>query len=307
MSTPRVSVIMPMYNALPYAKDAIGSILSQSFTDFELLIVDNGSSDGSAEYARSLPDPRIRVLSETQRGAGRALTKGIFASRGELLAVMDSDDVSHPDRLRTEVEFLDAHPEIVLVGARFAFLVGSAIVPVPPQPRAHEDIRQALLEGRPVICNPSTMFRAEVARSVGGHRLPGPGHDVDFFLHMADAGRVANLPDLLLYYRLHGASTSIVKMKEVNRYHGFSIACAEARANGEAEPDIKNFSEQWQRRSLLARMAELADGKALELYRTAIVLRAKKQYLTSVAASIGAAFLSPRRTNWHLKRKLGLC
>jgi glycosyltransferase involved in cell wall biosynthesis len=298
---------MPMYNALPFVREAIGSILDQSFQDFELLVIDNGSTDGSLEYARSLPDPRVQVLSEAQRGAGRALTAGIFAGRGEFLAVMDADDIAHPDRLRTEVEFLETHPDIILVGSRFAFMVGSVIVPVPPQPREHDDIKRALLEGRPVICNPSTMFRANEAKGVGGHHLPGPGHDVDFFLRMTEVGKVTNIPDLLLYYRLHGASTSIVKMGEVNRYHAFSIACALARANGSEEPDTVKFREQWEQRSAVARLAELADSKSLELYRTSVVKRANKQYVTSAAAGICAAFLSPRRTSWHLKRKLGLC
>lgn len=307
MSKPRVSVIMPMYNGLPYLKEAIGSILDQSFQDFELVVVDNGSTDGSPEYVKSLSDPRVRLLKESARGAGRALTAGIFASRGELLAVMDSDDVAHLDRLRIEVEYLDSHPEIILVGTRFAFLVGSAIVPVPPQPREHHAIQRALLDGRPVICNPSTMFRAAEAKAVGGHRLPGPGHDVDFFLRMIDAGKVANIPDLLHYYRLHGGSTSIVKVAEVNRYHGFSVECAKARAKGIEEPDVARFSQQWHQRSFLAKLMEHADAKALELYRTSVVMRAKKQYLSSMAATLAAAFLNPRRTNWHLKRKLGLC
>src|SRR5689334_14669061 len=111
MTAPRVSVIMPMYNALPFVKEAIGSILDQSFQDFELLIVDNGSTDGSLQYAMSLSDQRVQVLSESEHGAGRALTAGIFAGRGEFLAVMDADDIAHPDRLRTQVEFLHSHPE----------------------------------------------------------------------------------------------------------------------------------------------------------------------------------------------------
>jgi glycosyltransferase involved in cell wall biosynthesis len=298
---------MPMYNALPFVKEAIGSILCQSFEDFELLIIDNGSTDGSLEYVKSLPDQRVQVLSEQQRGAGRALTAGIFAGRGEFLAVMDADDIAHPDRLRTEVEFLEAHPDIVLVGTRFAFIVGSVIVPVPPQPKEHDDIKRALLEGRPVICNPSTMFRAKEAKAVGGHRLPGPGHDVDFFLRIAEIGNVTNIQNLLHYYRLHGASTSILKMAEVNRYHAFSIACAQARANGSEEPDTVKFREEWAQRSAIARFAERADSKSLELYRTSVVKRANKQFVTSAAAAICAAFLSPRRTSWHLKRKLGLC
>jgi hypothetical protein len=151
------------------------------------------------------------------------------------------------------------------------------------------------------------MFRAHEAKGVGGHRLPGPGHDVDFFLRMAEVGKVENLPTLLHYYRLHGASTSIVKMAEVNRYHAFSVACAKARSNGCEEPDDRRFREQWEQRPAIARLAERADCKALELYRTAVVKRANKQYVSSVAAAICAAFLSPRRTSWHLKRKLRLC
>lgn len=307
MSTPQVSVIMPMYNAMPYAEEAIGSILGQSFEDFELVIVDNGSMDGSLQYVKSIADQRVRLLAESERGSGRALTNGIFAARGEFLAVMDADDVAHKDRLKIEVDYLHSHPEIVLVGSRFAFMVGSSIVPAPPQPRKHHDIKRALLAGRPVICNSSTMFRANEAKNVGGHRLPGPGHDVDFFLRMTDAGKVSNIPDLLHFYRLHGASTSIMKMREVNFYHEFSIACANARADGRDEPNNAQFTKQWAQRSRVTRLAEVADCKSLELYRTAVEKRATKNYVMCVASAVCAAVLSPRRTSWHLKRKLRLC
>ena len=162
MTTPQVSVIMPMYNAMPFVEEAIGSILGQTFHDFELLVVDNGSTDGSAQYVSSIADRRVRVLAEGERGSGRALTNGIFAARGEFLAVMDADDIAHPDRLRIEVEFLQAHPDIVLVGSRFAFLVGTTIVPAPPQPKEHHDIKRALMAGRPVICNSSSIDRKSV-------------------------------------------------------------------------------------------------------------------------------------------------
>lgn len=306
-SIPNVSVIMPMYNALPFVKEAVASILRQTTPDFELLIIDNGSTDGSLDYARSLSDGRVRVLSEPKRGAGKATTTGIMASRGEFLAVMDCDDIAHPDRLRTEVEFLRKHPAVVLVGTRFAFLVESTIVPVPPQPREDRDIKRALLQGRPVICNPSTMFRATAARAVDGHHLAGPGHDVDFFLRLSEIGEVHNIPTLLHYYRLHGASTSIVRMAEVNRYHAFSIACARARSAGREEPDKATFWEQWEHRSIIAKLGELADCKALGLYRSSIENRAQRRYLKSLAAAAGAAFLSPLRTSWHVKRKLRLC
>ena len=96
---PQVSVIMPLLNARPFLADSIGSILAQSFRDFELIVVDNGSSDGSRGYAESLTDSRIRVLAESRRGAAHAINAGIAASRADLLAVMDADDVSQHDKL----------------------------------------------------------------------------------------------------------------------------------------------------------------------------------------------------------------
>ncbi len=304
---PKVSVIMPMYNAMPFLKQAIGSILYQTFQDFELLVVDNGSTDGSLDYVQSLSDPRIRTVSEPNRGSGNAITTGIWLAQGEFLAVMDSDDVADRSRLRIEVEFLDSHPDIVLVGSRFAFLIDSRVVDVPPQPREHHHIMQALLQGRPVICNSSTMFRAAEARAVGGHRLPGPGHDLDFFLRMGEVGKLYNIPDVLHFYTLHGASTSIVRMAEVNRWHAFSVACAKARLDGAKEPDKSTFFQQWEHRTMAVKLAEAADCKSLLLYRKALMKRAIGKEMVAAAIAFFAAMLNPRRTSWHLRRKLGLC
>jgi glycosyltransferase involved in cell wall biosynthesis len=307
MSTPRVSVIMPLYNTMPFIEEAIHSILSQTLEDFELIVVDNGSTDGSREYAMSLSDTRIRVTTASARGPGPATNAGIAVSRAELLAVMDSDDVAHPDRLRLQTEFMDAHPEVVLLGTRFAFRVGSQTVPAPPQPREHEQIRRALMDGQPVVCNPSTIARARAAKAIGGHRLPGNGHDFDFFLRMGEVGKLYNLPTLLHYYRLHDRSTSIVRMMDTKEEQAYGLACAVARENAVSEPDVDEFRCRWSERSKFAKVREYADCKALDLYRKAIVKRAQRQWLRSAATIARAAMLNPRRTGWHLKRQLGLC
>jgi glycosyltransferase involved in cell wall biosynthesis len=307
MRAPKVSVIMPLYNTIQFVGEAIDSILSQSFEDFELILVDNGSTDGSREYAMSLSDNRIRVITESVRGPGTATNAGFAAGRAELFATMDSDDIAHPERLRLEVEFMDAHPEVVLLGTRFAFRVGSETVPVPPQPRDHHQIRRALMQGQPVICNPTTMARARAVSAVGGHHGPGPGADFDFFLRMSEVGKLHNLPALLHYYRLHEGSTSIVGMKQTKREHAYGLACAAARAKSACEPDVHDFGRRWSRRSAFARARESADCKALVLYRRAIVSRARHQWLRSVATIGAAALLNPSRTAWHLKRRLGLC
>lgn len=307
MSAPKVSVIMPLYNTMQFVPEAIGSILSQTFEDFELIVVDNGSTDGSREYATSLSDKRIRVITESVRGPGTATNAGIAASKAELLAIMDADDIAHPDRLRLQTEFMAAHPEVVLLGTRFAFRVGSATVAVPPQPREHDQIRRALMDGQPVICNPSTMARTKAVKAVGCHHTPGPGADYDFFLRMSDVGKLFNLPTLLHYYRLHSGSTSIRRMMDTKREHAYGLACALARANEASEPCQEEFNQRWFERPAFARVGEYADCKALTLYRKAIVNWAQQQWLRSAAAITCAAMLSPHRTAWHLKRRLGLC
>jgi glycosyltransferase involved in cell wall biosynthesis len=298
---------MPLYNTRKYVAEAIDSILSQTFKDFELIVVDNGSTDGSREYAMSLGDPRVRVIREPVRGAGMATNAGIAASRAELLAIMDADDVAHPERLMLQTEFMEAHPEVVMLGTRFAFRVGSKTVTVPPQPREHDEIRRALMKGRPVICNPSTMFRAKAVRMVGGNRFPGPEADYDFFLRMSEVGRVYNLPTVLHDYRIHDESSSIVGMMKVNMIHAYSVACAEAREKLVGEPDQEEFERLWSERSACDRDRERADCRALTLYRKAHVMRAQGLRIRAAATMTYAAMLSPTRTWWHLKRRLGLC
>jgi len=298
---------MPVYNSMRFLAEAIDSILSQSLADFELIVVDNGSTDGSREYAEALTDGRVRVICETARGAGWATNAGIAASRSELLAIMDSDDIAHPERLQQQAAFMDANPEVVLVGTRFAFRVGSETVPAPPQPIEHSEIRKALMQGRPVICNPSLMARSQAAKAVGGIHFPGLGADLDFFLRMSEVGRVSNLPAQLHIYRLHDESASVVGFMQVNKIHAFSVACAQARERAANEPTAEEFDRLWARRSVFARLGERADCKALHLYREAIRMQVQRRRFRSTATMACAALLNPTRTVWHLRRKFGLC
>ncbi len=306
MSEPRISVIMPSYNTRQYIPEAIASILAQTMEDFELIVVDNGSTDGSHDYARSVLDPRVRVIMERSRGAGLATNAGIAASRASLLAIMDSDDVAHPNRLKIQLEFMDTHPDVVLLGAGFKFLVGSSIVSPPQQPRDHDQIRRALLEGRPVIHNPSTMFRKNAAIAIGGHHFPGPGADCDFFLRMSDVGKLHNLTEALQFYRLHDQMTTVIRMLEVNRILAYGVACAKARAEGRSEPNAAEFDQKWSQRSLLPKVRARADCRASALYRKAILLRAEGKWLRAAVVTAPAALLNPNRTVWHIKRQLRL-
>ena len=204
--TVAVSVLMPVYNARPYVAEAVESVLGQTLGDFELLIVDDGSTDGSTEVLRRLAgrDPRIRLVVRENRGVTRTSAELVEAARGEFLARMDSDDVALPRRLERQVAFLRAHPEVVAAGSWVEWIdaEGDPLREYHP-PEAHEEIDRALLSGASnAICQPSAIIRADAMRLAGGYRPEFVvSEDYDLWLRLAEVGRLANLPEVLLRYR----------------------------------------------------------------------------------------------------------
>jgi glycosyltransferase involved in cell wall biosynthesis len=304
--TPQVSVIMPVLNAMPFLKDSIDSILSQSFSQFEFIIVDTGSTDGSREYAESVLDPRIRVLTETHRGAAHAINAGIVASRAELLAVMDADDISTKDRLSIQLAYMREHPDVVLLGTRFSFLIGNKLVPVAPPLMDYRQIRRALLQGISVVSDGTSMFRADAAKKIGGHRLNGPAHDFDFFLRMSEVGIVHNLPVTLYHYRLHTTNSTALSTAYITEHKMFAVACAIAREAGVPEPDFADFRRQWRVRPLVTKLADQAREISARLYRDAIFQRASGKLVSPGLSVICSAILNPRLAIWRVKRQLSM-
>ena len=303
-SNPEISVIMPMFNARPFLEKSIGSILSQSFPHFELIIVDNGSTDGSKQYAESLPDPRIRVISEPVQGTSHAVNAGMAASRADILAFMDADDVSSPDRFSIQFAYLRDHPETVLLGTRFTFLLGEQLVPVPPQLMHHRQIRSALLQGIPVVATGSCMLRASAARRVGGQRLSGPAHDLDFFLRMSEVGTVHNLPDALYHYRLHDSSSTTLSTAIITEHKMFAAACAMARDAGIPEPAFSDFHRAWCSRPPLRKLGDRARELSARIYRKAIIQRGNGKLVSPALGVVCSALLNPRVAIVRIRRQL---
>lgn len=204
--SPRVSVVMPVYNAEAYLAEAVESVLGQTFRDLELVAVDDASTDGGPDileaYARK--DPRVRVLRNPRNlMISRSLNAGLARARGEYLARMDADDVSLPDRLAKQVAYLDAHPRVGIVGG--SMLITDAAGRVTGERHYHltdTAIRRHLFRYSP-FSHPLVMMRTALARQVGGY-LPEYDFAEDYELYFR-LGRVAefgNLPDVLLKYRV---------------------------------------------------------------------------------------------------------
>ena len=212
---PRVSVVMPIYNGRRFVADAVASVRASHFTDLELLIIDDGSTDGSADEATRAAgrDRRVHVLTLPRGGVAAARNVGLHRARGEFIANLDADDLMLPERLDRQVAYLDRHPECVAVGSRALIVDGDGNpLRVGGRVYTHEAIDEAHLDGRPgAILNPTATFRRQAALSIGGYagHLKSTGEDHDLWLRLAEVGRLANLPEVLVRYRVHGANVSV--------------------------------------------------------------------------------------------------
>lgn len=219
---PIVSVLMPVYNAERYVREAIESILAQTFGDFEFVLVDDGSTDGSTEILREYVrnDPRIVLLERERAGLTSALNRGLDSTTGEFVARMDADDISLPERLDLQVKFLRKTPEVVAVGGQAIAIDedGDCIRELIKLVR-HEEIDGRLLGRSPLargsLIHPSVTMRRSAVFQVGKYRPEfEPAEDRDLWLRLAEIGKLANIPDLVLKYRIHNRSVSHVRSAE---------------------------------------------------------------------------------------------
>jgi hypothetical protein len=207
---PQVSVVLPVWNAERYLAGAIESVLAQSFADFELLVVDDGSTDGSAALIRRYRDRRIRrILNEKNLGVTRSLNLGLELARGRYVARMDADDLCAPERLERQVAFLDAHPEVALVATRARWIdAAGAQIGIIDTPADGETLRRRLRRNNWIV-HGTVMMRAEAVRALGGYdESMERSQDYDLWLRISERHPVAALSEVLYTWRDHGAGVS---------------------------------------------------------------------------------------------------
>lgn len=230
---PRISVLMPVYNGEKYLQLAINSILSQTFRDFEFIIIDDGSTDRTPRIleAAAIRDIRVKVISRANRGISPSLNEGLALARGDLVARMDSDDISLPNRFALQVAYLDAHPDTGLVGGQIIFTdPDDRPLTSMQHPLDHEAVLETMMNGSESLSHPTVMFRRDIARSIGGYSLRFEhAEDIDFFLRMGERAKVANLPDLVLRYRQHQKSIGYTYAQEQAAAHSRAIREAAER------------------------------------------------------------------------------
>jgi hypothetical protein len=235
MSSPAVSVVMSVFNGEKFLSEAIDSVLGQSFREFEFVIIDDGSTDSTADILSKyeLVDSRIRVLRDGKRGRSAALNLGINVAGGKYVAILDADDVAAPRRLEEQADFMERNPKVGVLGGAFELMSDSGrSINIIRHPLEDAEIRSVILRYNP-ICHSSAMLRKDLALALGGYRCAfEPSEDYDLWLRMSERSRLANLHDVLVRYRIHSNQLSVRKLERQTLCVLVASAAAEQRRSG---------------------------------------------------------------------------
>ena len=231
---------MSAYNGERYLREAVDSILSQSCTDFELIVVDDGSTDGTSAILTSYSDPRLRVIRHDNQGLTRSLNLAIAQARGEYVARQDADDRSLPERLAIQADFLDAHPDIALVGSAVKVISSAgAELATFRHPTEPAEIA-ATLRTYNCFWHGSIMFRRDSFLELGGYdERFVTAQDYDMWLRFSERHPLANLPAPLYAYRFTVESVTVKRMVSQHRLAVLARRFAEERSAGAGTKDLE--------------------------------------------------------------------
>ena len=260
----RVSVVMAVYNGERYLEESVSSVLRQTFTDFELIVVDDGSTDGTPDLLARLSqeDSRIIVICQEKRGLTRSLNRAISIAKGGYLARQDADDVSMPERFEHQVRYLDEHPPVGAVGTATEVIdQNGLVIGVLTTRKGVEEVKQGLLTVSATLVHGSVMIRRQSLSTVGGYRDAFClSQDFDLWLRMVQRFDLDNLPEIFVRWRLNPEGVYTTRRATQLKYAGVALAFARERevyGNDsyeilrQSEGDLDAFAARYRMRGLL--------------------------------------------------------
>lgn len=292
----KVSVIMPVYNGGLFLDEAIQSVLAQTHSEFELIILDDGSTDGSLTILRRFEagDPRIKVVARENKGLCYTLNELIDRANCDLVFMMHADDVMFPNRLCRQIEFLAANPDVDICSSFVKYIneFGDIIGSFSSDMTSCQDAKNLAEKNKLIGFNhPSTAFRRSVVMSIGGYRQPfWPCEDMDLWNRAVEIGAgICVIPEYLLKYRIHGRSASIARSTFLRLKHHYVKECMARRRRGRDEISWDEFISFWRERPPILKANTWRKDVAKAFYKKAVLAYAQGKY-RSFIGWLGCAF-----------------
>jgi glycosyltransferase involved in cell wall biosynthesis len=310
-STPTVSVLMSVRNGMPYVRETIDSIVAQSFADWEFVINDNASDDGTAEYIerRAREDSRIIFLPRTQNlGCAGGFNRALAASRGEWVAIIDADDRALPHRLERQLAFVAAYPGIKVASclAHYIDSDGRRVGKTAHDLTSPEAFGRYMATNEAIgILNPGAFIDRATLVDVGGYRQEFfPSEDIDLWARISERGMILVQPERLMEYRVHAGSSVTQSFMASRMKYEWSRACSAARRTGRAEPDWDAFLVEWNAQPWPRRLDRWRKITAKRMYREAAFHWISRRRLVAALEFGFGTVLQPRYTLVRLRRQV---
>ncbi|KAA1259166.1 putative glycosyltransferase EpsE [Rubripirellula obstinata] len=283
------------------------SVLAQSFTDWEMIVVNDGSTDGSPQYLHDLAkqDDRVRVIDQSNQGQNAAANHAISLAKAPLVARMDADDVCDLHRLEKQVAFMRDNPTVGLLGTQIRRLGDRRSGLHSSFPTDHDEIVSALLQNHHAICNPTIVFRRSLFEQIGGYWEHNIAEDWDMFLRMAEVSRLANLDEVLFSYRFHRGSINGRRIVEAQLFNEYAASQWHLRRQDLPGTSFEQFisdhrSSRWPTSWLFS-----IDSHSIGQYRQAVAEIYSGRSIRGSMRLCFAMAMSPLRTLRRAKRMSG--
>lgn len=284
---PSISILMPVYNCALYLAEAIESILNQTFTDFELIVLDDGSTDGSAEIAKSYNDSRIVYhCNEKNLGLANNLNVGLRMAKGKYIARMDGDDISLPERLQTQIDFLDSNPDIDLCSCGMRMFGADNQIWI--RDRDFEDVKITMLFYSPILHASALWRKASFEQNKLYYSQEAfPAEDYELWSRAVFYCKLVNIPELLYLYRIHGKQVTKTDMRTMEKSREIQSNYIQKTIPSISDLDVCDFVDNFLHN----------EGRSLlELEKL------KSAYLKFIRMNAEKLFFNPEKLKRRLKR-----
>lgn len=294
-----ISILMPVYNAAEYLPEAIKSILNQTDGNFQLIIIDDGSTDNSLNTIKSFAiDARIKVVAHDNMGMGNSLNHALEFVNSEWLMRMDADDVMMPNRIASQRLFISENPDLAVAGSLVYYIdsksriIGKSVSELTTRSHFNRMVDKKKMFG---LHHPSTVIKTKILKNLGGYRSEfWPAEDIDLWNRITEAGETILVqPQYLLKYRIHTNSISISSAMKARQKYLWAKSCMQLRQMKKEEISWEEFLSRRKEQNIFNYLKTISKDYSIVLYKSAVIHYSSKRYLKFIAFLFISVVLSP--------------